>query len=73
MPFLGKPVKVRSELVSDPPEFGKPLLFGALYGRRVLKAPVKALGRGRKHRTTFFGMVTHGDHIIEILPGKFLN
>jgi hypothetical protein len=71
--LLRKLSQVCSELVADSPEFCQPSLFWALYGGRIFKAPVKALGRGGENRATLLGVVTDGDDVIKLLAGKFLD
>ena len=70
---LSKSPQTNSELVAYASKFGKPLLFWALYGGRILKAPVEALGGGREDRATLLGVVTNGDDIIEMLSLEFVN
>ena len=60
-------------MIANAPEFGHPLLFCALNGSRIFKAPVNALGGGGENRATLLGVVANGDDIIEMLPGEFLN
>ena len=45
----------------------------ALYFRRVLKAPVNPPGSSGEDRTALPGVVTYGDHVVELLPGKFIH
>src|SRR5215468_1215220 len=44
-----------------------------LYSRRVLEAPVNSLGPSGEDGTALIGVVAYGDHVIELLPQKFIH
>src|SRR3989442_5931812 len=64
---IGEPgPQVRRDGVAPPWEGGEPLLLLAEGGGRILEAPVNARRAPRKHRTSFTGVIAHGD---DAVPG----
>src|SRR5665647_1498582 len=61
------------DLVANPAELGEPVRLVAGGGSGIFKAPVNSAGPDRKDGATLFGVVAHGDHIVEGLAGEVID
>src|ERR1035441_8574003 len=61
------------DLVADAAELGEAVRFVADSGGGVFEAPVNAARLDREHGAAFFGVVAHGDHVVEGLAGEVVD
>jgi len=61
------------QFIPDAAEECQPFFFGAVQGGGVVEAMMQPLRRPKEHRATFFGVVADGNHVIELLPLKFID
>ena len=62
-----------AQFVPDTAKRGQTLFLGAFDRRGIFEAPVNLLRAAGKNRAIGFGVITNGDHAIEVLAGKFVN
>src|ERR1035437_9033625 len=61
------------DLVADSAELGEAVGLVAGGGGGVFKAPVNAARLEGEDRAAFFGVVAHGDHVVEGLAGEVID
>ena len=66
-----KAPQIFPDLIANALEHGEPLLR-TLHGGGVLKVVMDRDGLAGKKRAALFGVVTHGQDVIELLAGEFI-
>ena len=62
-----------AQFVPDAAKRRQTMFVGAFDRRRIFEAPVNLFRAAGENRATGFGIVTNGDHEIEVLAGKFVS